>query len=328
MAARRVSVVVPTCNRTATLRRALASIRAVERADLQLEILIADNACSAETRTVADEFNAVYLAVTPRGPSEARNAAMRAATGDYFAFLDDDDAWLPGHLDAQLKLLDEQPQLDGAIGQVMYCDEDLKPFGAPWPDKHPGKSDDLLRRMLSGYFPQIGTAVVRRRVLSELGGFDAKLIGGEDLDWLLRMAGRDALGFVETPCILFAQRRLGTFDRLQLERLRFDRRVFNRHALRRWQIWSSPMAYLRAYSGTLLHFFRYFADSALMRAQRGERWEAVKAIATTVRLFPLRSLKHMFRDTPLRRAMGLLMMSRASVAQMHHLPLWLYLAHC
>src|SRR5262245_8263189 len=98
MAVRRVSVVVPTCNRTASLRKALASIRDVETPDLQLEILVADNGINAETRAVAAEFGAVYLEVETRGPSAARNAAMFAATGDFIAFLDDDDAWLPGHL--------------------------------------------------------------------------------------------------------------------------------------------------------------------------------------------------------------------------------------
>src|SRR5262249_54585477 len=156
--------------------------------------------------------------------SAARNAGMFAATGEFIAFLDDDDAWLPGHLADHLRMLDEQPQLDGVIGQAQYADEDLTPFGLPFPDTHPGDSVSLLRKMLSGYSPQIGTAVVRARVRDELGGFDEKLIGGEDLDWLLRMAGRDRLGFTMTPCILFAQRRLGTFDKLQLERLAFDRK--------------------------------------------------------------------------------------------------------
>src|ERR1700754_952847 len=138
MAVRRVSVVVPTCNRTASLRKALASIRAVETPELELEILVADNGASPDTKTVADEFKAVYLKVEPKGPSEARNAGMFAATGEFIAFLDDDDVWLPGHLVPHLKMLDEQKQLDGVIGQAQYADEDLKPFGAPWPDMHPG----------------------------------------------------------------------------------------------------------------------------------------------------------------------------------------------
>jgi glycosyltransferase involved in cell wall biosynthesis len=328
MASRQVSVVVPTCDRTSSLRKALASIRAVETPNLQLEIIVADNGNNADTKKVADEFNAIYLKVEPKGPSETRNAGMLAATGEFIAFLDDDDAWLPGHLVPHIAMLDADPQLDGVIGQAQYADEDLKPFGLAWPDTHPGNGDALLRRLLSGYFPQIGTAVVRTRVREELGGFDAKLRGGEDLDWLLRMAHRDGLGFTMTPCILFAQRRIGTFDKLQLERLAFDRKVFHRHALRRPKIWPSPLAYARGYSATLVHFFKYFSDTALARAERGEKWQATKAIFTAVRIFPLRSIKHLFSDTALRRALVLCLLSRAAAAQMHHLPIWLYLAHC
>jgi glycosyltransferase involved in cell wall biosynthesis len=327
-AVRRVSVVVPTCDRPSSLRKALSSIRGAEAPGLQLEIIVADNGASPDTKKVAEAFKAVYLKVEPKGPSEARNAAMFAATGEFIAFLDDDDAWLPGHVVPHIEMLDANPQLDGVIGQALYADEDLKPFGQPWPDVHPGTGNALLRRLLSGYFPQIGTAVVRTRVREELGGFDAKLKGGEDLDWLLRMAHRDGLGFTMTPCILFAQRRLGTFDQLQLQRLAFDRKVFHRHALRRPGIWPSPLAYARGYSATLVHFFKYFSDTALIRAERGEKWQAAKAIFTAVRIFPLRSIKHLFSDTPLRRALMHCLLSREAAAQMHHLPIWLYLAHC
>src|SRR5262249_23634399 len=152
-----------------------------------------------------------------------------------------------------LKMLDENPKLDGVIGQAQYADEDLKPFGIAWPDVHPGTGDELLRKMLSGYFPQIGTAVVRTRVRDELGGLDVELIGREDLDWLSLIPGRDGLRFTMTPCTLSAQTRIGTFDKRPLQRPSFDRKVFHRHALRRPKIWSSPMAYARGYSGTLLH---------------------------------------------------------------------------
>ena len=75
-------------------------------------------------------------------------------------------------------------------------------------------------------------------------------------------------------------------------------------------------------------FFRYFADSALLRAERGEKWLAMKAIFTAVRIFPLRSMKHLMSDTPLRRALLICLMWGTAAARMHHLPLWLYLAHC
>ena len=148
MSARRVSVIVPTCDRPKSLRRALESIRKLEGADLSLEILVADNGPCHETRTIADEFGAVYLHVERKGPSEARNAAMAVATGDYLAFLDDDDAWLEGHIRPHLQLFEQNPSLDLVIGQVASCDELHERFGDPWLSDFPKTAPDLLRRML------------------------------------------------------------------------------------------------------------------------------------------------------------------------------------
>ena len=117
MTARRVSVVLPTCERPASLRRALNSIRSVEGDDLQFEVIIADNGPSEETRRIATEFGAKYLVVDEKGPSPARNAAMFTATGDYIAFLDDDDAWLPTHIRPHLKLFE-------AACLAQWCGED------------------------------------------------------------------------------------------------------------------------------------------------------------------------------------------------------------
>src|SRR5262245_30504448 len=96
---RRVSVVVPTCDRPAMLREALASIRALEADDLKFEILVADNGAAPQTRAIAEAAGAIYMTARGgKGASVARNTAMRAASGDYIAFLDDDDAWLPDHI--------------------------------------------------------------------------------------------------------------------------------------------------------------------------------------------------------------------------------------
>lgn len=327
MTARRVSVVVPTCNRPGPLRRALASIRALEGRDIQLQIIVADNGACPETRTAAAEFGARYLTVEQKGPSAARNAAMFAANGDYIAFLDDDDAWTEGHLRQHLDLFEANPEMDLVIGQVISTNEQYQPFGDPWLAEPPKPGPDLLRRMLSGYFPQIGAIVIRARVRDQIGGFDTSLIGGEDLDWLLRIAKGGRVGFAKVPCVLFTHRNIGTFDELQLRRLRYDKLVFHRYALRWWRLWRSPMEFCRAYSGTLMHFYRYFADAALERSLRGERGPALKAAFHAFSIFPLRAIKHLFSDTPLRQAIMVSLSSRTHAAQMH-LPFFLAVVHC
>ena len=327
MQARRVSVVVPTCNRPASLRRALASIRAVEGLDIRLEILVADNGDCPETKTAAAEYGAKYLKVDQKGPSAARNAAMFAATGDYIAFLDDDDAWTDQHLRWHIELFEANEKMDLVIGQVISTDESYKPFGEPWLAEPPKAGPDLLRRMLSGYFPQVGSILIRTRVRDSVGGFNPRLLGGEDLDWMLRIAKSGNVGFVKVPCVMFTHRDIGTFDALQLRRIEYDKVVFYRYALRWWWLWRSPMEYCRAYSGTLMHFYRYFADAALERAEHGQRWSAMKAVFHAAGIFPLRTLKHLCSDTKLRHAVALSLSVRLHAAQLH-LPFWLFFVHC
>lgn len=299
---RRVSVIVPTCNRPAFLREALSSIRALEGADLAFEVLVCDNGTAPETRSAADEFGATYLHSATHGAGATRNVGLRAATGEFLAFLDDDDVWLPGNLRPHIAFLDQNPQFDGVIGQAVSTDMHLVPLGAPWPKDHPGPAKEMLKAMLSGFFPQIGTTVVRASVLKSIGEFDEELIGGQDLDWLLRMARTGRLGFVATPCILFRCRPRGSYNKLQRLRIGYDRRVFFRYALPEWRIWTSPLEFSRAYSATLMHFYLYFVDAALDLAQRGERREALRAIVTAVGIFPLRGSYHLIAPRPLRNA--------------------------
>ncbi len=327
MSARRVSVVVPTCNRPGPLRRALASIRVVEGPDVRIEILVADNGKCPETKTAAAEYGAKYLTVEKKGPSAARNAAMFAATGDYIAFLDDDDAWTDKHLRKHLDLFEANEEMDLVIGQVISTNEKHQPFGDPWLAEPPNAGPDLLRRMLSGYFPQIGAILIRTRVRDRIGGFDTDLFGGEDLDWLLRIAEGGRVGFVRVPSVLFTHRDIGTFDALQLRRIKYDKLVFRRYALRWWRLWRSPMEFSRAYSGTLMHFYRYFTEAALERSLRGERWPALKAAFHAFSIFPLRATKHLFSDTKLRHAVALSLSVRMHAAQIH-LPFLMAIVHC
>jgi glycosyltransferase involved in cell wall biosynthesis len=301
--ARRVSVIVPTHNRPKLLSEALATIRALEGPDLSFEILVADNGSNPQTRDVADAFGATYIAADHRpGASVARNAAMKTATGEFVAFLDDDDRWLSTHIRGHLALLDVRPDIEAVIGQVVSVDHELRPVGKPWPSEPPGEGNELVRKMLSGYFPQIGATVARTRIRELVGEFDERLIGGEDLDWLLRIARRHKLGFVLNESVLFRGRPYLTYDDLQLRRIGYDRRVFFRHAIPEWRIWRSPRAFMRAYNGTLWHYYRYFVDAAVSRAACGDRAGALRAIWYAFRVFPFRATYHLIAPRRLRGA--------------------------
>jgi len=298
-----VSVIVPTRDRPHLLREALESIRALEGPDLKFEIIVGDNGDLAQTALIAESAGARHVdAKRGKGAGVARNAALAAATGEYIAFLDDDDRWFASHLRSHLELLARRPDIDAVTGQIVSADDRLRQVGAPWPAEPPGEGVELLRRMLSGYFPQIGSVVARASVRDTIGYFDETLIGGEDLDWLLRLARRNKLAVVQTKSVLFRGRPLGSYDQLQLDRSHYDRKVFLRHALPEWRIWKSPVHLWRAHYGTLKHFYRYFVDAAVRRSARGKRAAALQAIWFAFRVFPLRTIYHLFKWRRLRIA--------------------------
>jgi glycosyltransferase involved in cell wall biosynthesis len=299
---RRISVVVPTRDRPTLVRQALASIRAHEGPLYSFEILVADNGTTPETPLVAEAFGATYIKVDQPGAGAARNAGLRAATGEYVAFLDDDDVWLPSHLGKHFEALDADPKIEAVLGQVIYTDPDLQPLGVPFPGAAPPSGVELLKKLLGDYLPQIGTLVARACILTSIGKFDESLLGGQDMEWLLRIARRRTMGFVAVPSLLFRGRPYQTYDALQIQRIYFARRVFLRHALPEWRLWRSPASFLRSYTARLWHFYQYFVDAAVTRSEAGDRAGAMQAIFGAFRVFPLRATYHMVAPKPLRRA--------------------------
>ena len=111
-----VSVVIPMHNSTATIGRALHSVAA--QSARPCEIVVVDDASSDATLALVAEL-AAELPVPVRtiplaenvGPGSARNAGWDAATGEWIAFLDDDDAWHPEKLSVQHALMAAEPAL-------------------------------------------------------------------------------------------------------------------------------------------------------------------------------------------------------------------------
>src|SRR5262245_21923057 len=104
-----VSVIVPTRDRPTLLARALASIDA--QTFCAGEIIVVDDGSQNPPHEVIAGFPSVRLIVLPRrgGAAAARNVGIRASRGEFVAFLDDDDAWLPSKLERQVELLAASP---------------------------------------------------------------------------------------------------------------------------------------------------------------------------------------------------------------------------
>lgn len=301
---RLISVVVPTRNRPDLLRLALASIRAHEACDITFEILVGDNGDDPETPRVCAAFDATHLPVSQNGAAAARNAGLAAATGELIAFLDDDDVWTENHIRPHLAVLDARPEIEAVFAQVIAVDDDMRPVDdGPWPWRGPTQGgDQMVRAMLSGYYPQIGATIVRAGVRDAIGMFDLALLGDQDWDWQLRIARRRKAQYIEAPCVLFRQRPPGTYTALRLRRLGFGRRVFLRHALPEFKVWGSWRGLTNSYRDVMWQYYDYFVSAATECAARGDRSEAWKSIWGAFRTFPLRATFHMIAPKPLQKA--------------------------
>ncbi len=308
---RLVSVIIGTRNRPDTLREALASIRALEGADLAFEILVGDNGDDPRTPDVVAEFGGRYSSTAKYGCPAARNLALREASGEFLAFLDDDDLWLPSHIRPHIALLDERPELSAVFGRIQSVDALLQPLGEPWPTELPGDGD-LFKTMLAGYFPQVGGTLVRASLLSEIGLMDEDLIGDSDWDWQLRIARQGRIGFVPVTCVLFRQRPPGSFDDLQLRRMGYTRKIFWRHAWPSRREWRGAKELLRDYFKAVETYYAYFVSSAAGRARAGDRAGALKALAFAFRTAPHRVLKGLVSHSEIQKSARAALFSRGN----------------
>lgn len=119
-----VSVVIPTRNRKMYLRQAIKSVLA--QSYIEFEIIVIDDGSSDGTLNLARSFDdprVRFISQMTAGPSEARNRGMRAANGDYIAFLDDDDLFLPRKLERQVAYLEANAAVDLVASGMQLINE-------------------------------------------------------------------------------------------------------------------------------------------------------------------------------------------------------------
>ncbi|HEU4796517.1 MAG TPA: glycosyltransferase family A protein, partial [Pyrinomonadaceae bacterium] len=112
-----LSVVIPTWNRAHVVCEAVES--ALQQRHRAVEVIVVDDASTDNTsemlkNTFGARIHVLKLAIR-RGPGAARNAGALLACGEYVAFLDSDDVWLPGKLDAELRVFAEFPQANAVV---------------------------------------------------------------------------------------------------------------------------------------------------------------------------------------------------------------------
>ena len=188
-----VSIVLPTFNRLKYLQPAVDSVFSQTFTDW--ELVIADDGSEGETaaylETLAQRPEVKVLRLPHTGNLGAlRNAAWQAAGGEYIAFLDSDDVWLPEKLASQVASLRRNPTRGWSHTAFAVIDESgglLTGAQARW---WPADEGWVLKGLITmTTVIAIPSVMVRRQLLEQVGGFDASLRVCEDYDLWLRIAG-------------------------------------------------------------------------------------------------------------------------------------------
>lgn len=180
----RVSVIIPVYNGAATVAGAIESVLAQTFTDF--EIIAIDNGSIDSSRELLSRYagRVKILEEPKRGPSAARNTGVRASSGEYLAFLDADDWWLPAMLERTVQTLDRDPDCALVYTNLALVDSTGRELMASLAgDSHPPTVDEMLERL----WPILPSGVVmRRRAFDLAGGFSEQLTAFEDVYLWLR----------------------------------------------------------------------------------------------------------------------------------------------
>lgn len=185
-----VTVVIPTLNRAELVPQAVASVLAQDFEDFEL-LVVDDGSTEDIAAALGEQMNDPRVKLlrhdTNRGPAAARNTGIKAAQGDFVAFLDADDTWAPEKLGRQIAALRAAP-----AGTDVACTGYLlrRPFSGEEEVRIPADAgDNWFARLLWVCDLSPGsTMMVRREVFDRIGRFDEQLRRLEDRDWLLTYA--------------------------------------------------------------------------------------------------------------------------------------------
>ena len=187
----KVSVIIPTHNRAHLLNRAVQSI--FNQTFQDFEIIITDDASTDNTEDLVKSFNderiQYYRHEKNQGGSAARNTSMKHASGEYFAFLDSDDEWLPHKLEKQLMAFEKGGNKLG----VVYTDFDYKSVLVT--NKYSGDISQLI--LIVNFVGTSSTPLVKKECFSKTGFFDATLPTGQDWDMWIRLAQHYEFYFID-----------------------------------------------------------------------------------------------------------------------------------
>jgi glycosyltransferase involved in cell wall biosynthesis len=194
----RISVVIPTYQSCRTIAQAIDSVLC--QTYQNFEIIVIDDGSTDETSEILKTYDRriQYYYQKNCGPSAARNNGIRRSIGEYIAFLDADDAWLPTKIEKQIALFNRDESL-GLVFSDSFIVNDRGVINKTCFQVAPPISGLAYEALFVYNFIPLLTAIIRRDCLEQVGLFNESILGPEDYDLWLRISRSWKIEFINEP---------------------------------------------------------------------------------------------------------------------------------
>ncbi|MCF6202418.1 MAG: glycosyltransferase [Methylococcaceae bacterium] len=194
-----ITILIPTFNRRILLERALNSVYKQTYSNFEV-IVVDDGSTDGTEKMIRDLFPMVkYLSQSNCGVSSARNKGIASAKGEWLAFLDSDDEWLPEKLSKQMSLLKSKPDYKICHTEEQWVRNGIK---VNQMKKHKKAGGWIFLQCLPLCAMSPSSIIIHHSIFSELGGFDTSLPACEDYDMWLRITAKYPVLFIDDAQII------------------------------------------------------------------------------------------------------------------------------
>ncbi|MDL1981521.1 MAG: glycosyltransferase [Deltaproteobacteria bacterium] len=277
----KVSIVIPTYNRAWLLRKAILSV--LNQTYQDFEIIVVDDASNDNTIDVISALNDKRIKYirhdVNKGEAGARNTGILNTNGQYIAFLDDDDEWLPKKLELQVNKLENSPQKTGLIyTSYIRCYYKEKKLIRKHQSiaLHKGEMYHILiKRNIIG---PPSCVLIRRKCMEKIGLFDSAIAYGLDYDYWIRISKHFDVEYLAEPLVKYRvhENRLSNNIELRAQGARDLAKKYGKKIIAS-NYWRSIYLFL-----------------GIELCNKGEMIEGIKAMLESIRHCPTRKISYFY----------------------------------
>jgi glycosyltransferase involved in cell wall biosynthesis len=184
-----VSIVIPSYNTADLIAACLDSVFAQTFQDFEAIVVNDGSPDTPELEKVLQPYldRIVYIKQVNKRAAGARNTAIAKARGEFLAFLDSDDTWLPNHLESQMKQFEADPALGLVYANAVLIGDPARHI--EFMEKCPSAGEAGFEALaVENCQIPVSTVVARKAAIVKAGGFDESLVRCDDYDMWLRTA--------------------------------------------------------------------------------------------------------------------------------------------